>query len=224
MTNASWTLSLADITPALVAEHRTILTQGRANGTVNRYLAVLSHALTVAVKEWPWCADNPVRKVSKPKEPRGRVRFLADDERERILVACQTSRNKHLYAIIVLALATGARRGELLNMRWSDVDIKRGTLTFHQTKNGERRAVPLTGYALEVLTQHAKGQRLDTPLVFPDSFGECPPSLHACPGVTCSIRPHNVGTLAARKARAVEVSSGRAVYASPVDGLRAMSA
>jgi integrase len=165
---------LADITPALVVKHRNILTQGRANGTVNRYLAVLSHAFTVAVKEWQWCADNPVRKVSKSKEPRGRVRFLADDERERLLAACQTSRNKHLYAITVLALATGARRGELLNLRWSDVDVKRGTLTFHQTKNGERRAVPLTGYALDVLTQHAKRRRLDTPFVFPDSTGTRP--------------------------------------------------
>jgi integrase len=165
---------LTDITPALVVEHRNILTQGRANATVNRYLAVLSHAFTVAVKEWQWCADNPVRKVSKPKEPRGRVRFLADDERERLLAACQTSRNKHLYAITVLALATGARRGELLNLRWADVDVKRGMLTFHQTKNGERRAVPLTGYALEVLTQHAQGRRLDTPLVFSDSTGTRP--------------------------------------------------
>jgi integrase len=76
--------------------------------------------------------------------------------------------------IVVLALATGARRGELLNLRWSDVDLKRGTLTFHQTKNGERRAVPLTGYALEVLTQHAQGRRLDTPLVFPDRTGTRP--------------------------------------------------
>ena len=67
---------LADITPALVVNHRNILTQGRANGTVNRYLAVLSHAFTMAVREWQWCEDNPVRKVSKPKEPRGRVRFL----------------------------------------------------------------------------------------------------------------------------------------------------
>jgi len=165
---------LADVTPAILVEHRNILTQGRANGTVNRYLAVLSHAFTVAVKEWQWCADNPVRKVSKPKEPRGRVRFLADDERERLLAACQTSRNKYLYAITVLALATGARRGELLNLHWSDVDMKRGTLTFHQTKNGERRAVPLTGYALDVLTQHAKVRRLDTPLVFPDSTGTRP--------------------------------------------------
>jgi integrase len=110
---------LADITPALIVRHRNILTQGRANGTVNRYLAVLSHAFTVAVKEWQWYADSPVRKVSKPKEPRGRVRFLADDEHERILVACQTSRNKHLYAITVLALATVARRSELLNLHLS---------------------------------------------------------------------------------------------------------
>jgi site-specific recombinase XerD len=108
---------LADVTPALIVAHRNILTQGRANGAVNRYLAVLSHAFTMAVREWQWCVDNPVRKVSKTKEPRGRVRSLADDERARLLVACQTSRNKHLYTIVVLALATGARRGELLNLR-----------------------------------------------------------------------------------------------------------
>jgi site-specific recombinase XerD len=63
-------------------EHRNILAQGRANGTVNRYLAVLSHAFTMAVREWQWCADNPVRRITKPKEPRGRVRFLSADERQ----------------------------------------------------------------------------------------------------------------------------------------------
>src|SRR5215467_12385641 len=76
---------LADVTPALIVEHRNILTQGRANGTVNRYLAVLSHTFTMAVREWQWCEDNPVRKVSKPKEPRGRVRFLSEEERQRLL-------------------------------------------------------------------------------------------------------------------------------------------
>jgi integrase len=119
---------LADVTPAILVEHRTILMQGRANGTVNRYLAVLSHAFTMAVWEWQWYEDNPVCKMSKPKEPRGRGRFLADDERERLLNACDT--------IVVVALSTGARRGELLNLRWSDVDLKRGTLTFRETKNG----------------------------------------------------------------------------------------
>lgn len=67
---------LADITPAVLVEYRNILTQGRANATVVRYLAALSHAFTVAVREWQWCADNPVRKITKPKEPRGRVRLL----------------------------------------------------------------------------------------------------------------------------------------------------
>jgi len=56
----------------------------------------------------------------------------------------------------------------------SDVDLKRGLLTFRETKNGETRTVPVSGYALEVLTQHVKVRRLDTPLVFPDSTGTRP--------------------------------------------------
>jgi len=60
-----------------------------ANSTVNRYLAALSHAFTIAVGEWTWVDDSPMRKVRKPKEPRGRVRFLSDDERQRLLDACR---------------------------------------------------------------------------------------------------------------------------------------
>jgi integrase len=62
----------------------------------------------------------------------------------------------------------------LLSLRWPDVDLKRGTLTFHQTKNGERRAVPLTGQALALMGQHAKVRRLDTMLVFPNATGKRP--------------------------------------------------
>ncbi len=76
---------LADIMSALVAEHRDILARSLANSTVNRYLAALSDAFTVTVKEWGWLDESPMTKVSKPKEPRGRVRFLSDDERERLL-------------------------------------------------------------------------------------------------------------------------------------------
>ena len=74
----------------------------------------------------------------------------------------------------MLALATGARRGELLALRWSDVDLKRCTLTFHETKNGERRAVPLTGQALTLMQQYARVRRIDTVLVFPDASGKRP--------------------------------------------------
>ena len=108
---------VADITPALIAEHRDMLRRDptprhtrRSNATVNHYLAALSHVFTIAVKEWHWYDDNPVHKITKPRLPRGRVRFLSDEERLRLLAACQTSRNPSLYPIVVLALATGARR------------------------------------------------------------------------------------------------------------------
>src|SRR2546427_11087655 len=65
-------------------------------------------------------------------------------------------------------------RGELSGLRWADVDMKRGTLTFHQTKNGERRAVPLTGQALTLMQQHAKVRHLNSQLVFPDTTGTRP--------------------------------------------------
>jgi integrase len=165
---------LADITPSLIAGNRDRLLQDRANSTVNRYLAVLSHAFTVAVKEWQWCADNPVRKISKPKEPRGRVRFLSDEERRRLLEACKASSNPYLYTVVVLALSTGARRGELLTLHWPDVDLQRRVLTFRETKNGETRVVPVTGYALDILTQHAKIRRSNTDLVFPNATGRKP--------------------------------------------------
>jgi site-specific recombinase XerD len=90
-------LSTNVCTKALLAEYREMLAQGdeqpRSNATVVRYMAALSHAFTVAVREWGWLDDSPMRKVSKPKEPRGRVRFLSDEERTYLLDACQASRN-----------------------------------------------------------------------------------------------------------------------------------
>jgi len=96
---------------------------------------------------------------------------MSDEERQRLLAACQESRNPYLYTVTVLALATGARRGELLGLHWADVNLIQGQLAFWDTKNGEIRAVPLSGFALEVLRQHAKVRRLGVQLVFPDPSG-----------------------------------------------------
>ncbi len=169
---------LADITPALIVECRDKLASGtfrhyrakteqkRTPATVNRYLAALSHALAIASREWGWLEDNPCRKVSKLKESRGRVRYLSDDERERLLAACKRM-DSNLYAVVVLALSTGARRMEALSIRWRDVDLQRGFITLDETKNGERRTIPLAGPALELLKQRSKVRRLDTDYVFP---------------------------------------------------------
>ena len=113
-----------------------------------------------------------MRKVTKPRLPRGRVRYLSDLERQRLLTECQASRNPHLYIVVMLALSCGARKTELVSLRWSDVDLKRCTLTFHETKNGERRTVPLTGQALNLMRHHAKVRRLDTLFVFPNDQGK----------------------------------------------------
>lgn len=176
--------TLADITPALIVECRNRLLSGttkrhtqRSPATVVRYMAALSHAFTVAVNEWGWLEDSPIRKVKKPKEPRGRNRFLSDDalelgsqikgERSRLLAACKASANPYLYIVVVLALSTGMRQGEVMNLTWGDVDLPKKRITLTETKNGEIRVVPLVDHALELLSEHSKVRRIDTDLLFP---------------------------------------------------------
>ncbi len=169
--------SLADISKSLIAEKRELLltekigkdktTRTRTTATANRYMTVLSHLFTVAMNEWELIENHPMNKLSKLKEPRGRVRFLDDNERKKLLDACRQSKHTALYTIVVLALSTGARRGEITNLRWADVDFKRKVITLHETKNGERRILPLAGHAYECMAQHEKIRRIDTDFVFP---------------------------------------------------------
>jgi integrase len=184
---------LVDVTPALVSEMRDKLLQEpiihsrkekqkdgtfkivtiekkRTHATANRYLAVLSHVFTLAVNEWQWVDNNPLQKVKKGKEPRGRVRFLSDDERNRLLTASKESKNKYLYSIVVLALSTGMRHGEIMNLTWDDIDFQRNRIILHDTKNGERRAAPLNGLAYELLKGLTKVKRIDSKLVFASSI------------------------------------------------------
>ena len=155
---------LADVRPALLKEQQQALRRGRSDSTVNRYLASLSHAFTVAVKEWEWIESSPFQKISALSEPESRVRFLTDDERVRLLEACR-EHSDQLHTLVVLSLATGARKSELLGLTWPSVDLKRGLVTFEQTKSGKRRSVPVAGAALELL--RAVPRRIDTPLLFP---------------------------------------------------------
>ncbi len=170
---------LAHVTPELVASRKKVLSRGltpkgtrRAAGTVNRYLAALSHAFTFAIREVGWTGTNPVRSVSREREPRGRVRFLSDYERDQLLASCRSSSERRLYPLVVLALSTGARQSELLGLCWNDIDSSRGLAIIHHTKNGERRAVPVTGYAAELLREMRKVRRMDTDLVFPAPGGK----------------------------------------------------
>lgn len=166
--------ALADVTPSLIAQYRDKLASGitsrgqkRSPATVNRYMAALSVAFTTAVKEWGWLENNPMLKVTKPRESRGRVRFLSDDERNCLLKACRESSNAYLYPVVVLALSTGMRQGEIMGLTWDVVDLHKGRAVLHQTKNGERRPVAITGRALELLKELNKVRRIDSKLLFP---------------------------------------------------------
>lgn len=167
---------LSDVTPALLVEQRDKLLNGdthlktqRSSATVNRYLAALSRAFTIAVKEWGWVEDNPFRKISKFKESAGIVRYLSDEERLRLLEACQKSKQPFLYLIVVLALSTGARKNEILQLTWSQIDLNRRVITLHETKNGEVRTLPLSNHMHQLMTEHAKLRHLHCEWVFPSS-------------------------------------------------------
>ena len=198
---------LSNVTPPLLAECKDRLAfideerkVARSPSTVVRYLAVLSHAFTMAVKERCWMDDNPMRRVTKPKEPRGRVRFLSDDERLRLLEACQLAQCPYLYAVVVLALSTGMRHGEIMNLRWNDVDLAKGRIILQDTKNGERRNVPLTGHAFEQIEKLSKIRRIDTDLIFPNTnFGEKARPYEIRKSWNCALRKAQIEKSASRR-------------------------
>jgi integrase len=113
--------------------------QAVAINTANLELAVLKHLLNRAVA-WRYLKASPARAVVKRKAPPGRLRYLTSEERKILLRGCVAT----LYPVVLAALHTGARRSELLNLRWKDCNLKTRTLTFWHTKNGEARTVPMT--------------------------------------------------------------------------------
>ena len=167
-------LCLSDMTPARIAEARDKLGQGvthygqkRSPSTVCLYLASLSHACTMAVREWGWLETNPVKRVTRPQKPRGRVRFLTEDELGRLMGACAASTNPQLSTVVTVALATGMRKAEVLGLTWEAVDFERSRVTLTHTKNGEVRVVPVAPHALKALKEHKRVRRRGSDLVFP---------------------------------------------------------
>jgi integrase len=128
---------------------------------------ILSGALKAAVDDYGWIPVHPLQGVRKPPASPARVRFLSQDERLRLLGACQQSRNPLLYLMVVLAISTGARKNELRRLRWCDIDLERGYLRLAKTKNKEPRSVPVTGHAFALLCQRAGLPHTDTDWVFP---------------------------------------------------------
>jgi integrase len=124
-----------------------------APATINRYSASLAAVITWSIKKRiaPKGYAHPCRSVERRAERNEKTRFLTDDERGRLLQACRASSWPRLYLLVLMALTTGARRGELLGLRWCDVDVQRAEAYVATTKNGEPRVLPLVPAVLAEL-------------------------------------------------------------------------
>lgn len=169
-----------------------------APGSVRVHLCSLS-AVFKAARRWGWVKKNPVKEVERPGQGKIRVRYLDQDELKRLLAACKESRYPPLYMIVVLALSTGMRKEELLSLKWKNVELDRERIILEQTKNGDRRNVPVKGEALSLLKEYAKVRRINTDFLFP---GEKPSPQKECKAVPARERHFDITAAwnAARKA------------------------
>jgi integrase len=151
----------------------------RTGATVNRYKAAISAVFKTAIdRGWFGVKENPVTGIRGRREQNHRFgRCLEDHERARLLAACDQSDWAGLGLFVRLALATGARRSELLKLEWSDVDVKAGSILLRDTKNGDDRRVPLIGEVRARLAERAKVRRLDDARVFPGCSSNTEPPL-----------------------------------------------
>jgi integrase len=155
--------TLAEITPKLIADYKAQrYAAGLKPASINRELASLKKAFNLAVREWEWCRENPVSKVSMERENNKRDRWLSVEEEARLLQGCAS----WLHDIVTFALHTGMRMGEILELTWRGVDFSRRTVMVVRSKNGERRTIPVNETVLSVLRQKSKVRSLRTELVF----------------------------------------------------------
>jgi integrase len=161
--------TLQKLTSADVAAYRDERLKTVAPATIVRELNTISHAIDLATREWGlWLPRNPVKMVRRPSVPRGRTRRLKEGEEQALLSACDRGRTPLLKPLIIVAIETGMRRGELLDLRWEHVDLTKRVAHLPLTKNGETRDVPLSKRATETLRELRSDQR-EPVQVFPMS-------------------------------------------------------
>ncbi len=163
-------VTLTEITPKRITEYKTRRrVAGASPRTVNYELALLGHAFNLAVREWEWCSQNPVQRVSKERVSNDKERWLTLEEEERLLA----SSPKWLQEIIIFAVNTGLREGEILNLQWTQVDLFRRTITLlgMEQKNRGKDTLPINKAVLQVMKARAKVRHIKSNYVFYNGSG-----------------------------------------------------
>src|SRR3990172_4946069 len=139
---------LKDISPILIEKYKLERKQDVSNRTVNIELSLLRRMFNLAVS-WDKCGSNPVSKVKFFKEAPPKERILALDEEKEL----PESSPSHLKPVLITALNTGMRYGELLNLTWSDVEFDSGYIHVRQSKSGKSRKIPMNVTVRETLLE-----------------------------------------------------------------------
>ena len=144
-------VSLSNLNSAIISSYKySRLTDG---ARTTRYdLALISHCLEFARLEWGYyLPTNPVDLVSKPKLNKPRDRRVGKEDIETLMHALRNTKVTYLKPLILIAIETGLRQGELVKLMWNDVDLDSRLLKVKDTKNGEDRVVPLSNKSLSIL-------------------------------------------------------------------------
>jgi integrase len=150
-------MTLADITPKVISDYITKRRNESASAsTINKEYCMLSKAFNLAVKQWEWCYINPCSKVPKEKENNKITRWLTSHEEKRLLEASKGYLREQLVEIITLAMHTGMRLEEILNLKWGDIDLFRKVIIVLRTKNKDPKTLPINQTVYELLLRKSK--------------------------------------------------------------------
>jgi excisionase family DNA binding protein len=140
-------MRLEEITPQLVEQYKGERLKSVRKSSVNRELALLKAMFNIAL-DWGCASSNPILKIEMfPERDNLKQRVLSEGEEVRLLATAAP----HLRAVIIGLLNTGARRNELLTLRWSEVDLERGTILLTRTKGGTDRTIPVNKRLMDLL-------------------------------------------------------------------------
>ena len=148
---------ITELSPSLFAVYRDERLRLVSPSSVRRELVILRHCLSTAISEWDTpMSENPIFRIAIPKESKQRTRRVGHEELNCLLANCSHS---DLRLTVELALETGMRPGELLNLKWEHIDRGKRLLHIPETKTGPSRAIPLSNNAIRVIKASGNQQQ-----------------------------------------------------------------
>lgn len=146
-------LRLKDLTPQKIERFKSIMKADHQNSTVNRYLEALSKMFNIAISN-NLAKENPLKEVKKLKQNNYKIRFLTKEEEKALFEVFYENKSYHYFIpIVICALQTGMRKGEILNLKWSNIDFDNKFIELLQTKSGKARKIPISQKLMKELLQ-----------------------------------------------------------------------